>query len=92
MPSTQLSKVEGFGFQDPGAVVKHSLAFFIESFLSTALLGWEGLAFSAALGGSTELAQYFIPTRVYDFWDLIANTFGSLIGAYAYMALKKLRE
>jgi len=75
-------------FQDPGASVRHFLMFSIEGALS-AVMGWEGLAFSTILGGLTELFQYFIPWRTYDTSDLMANVIGAVFGFYAARALVK---
>jgi len=77
-------------FPDPGASARHFLLFFGEGALSALALGWDGLAFSVAFGGCSELIQYFIPWRTYDVHDLTANFIGSLVGFYFTLKTKSI--
>ena len=77
-------------FSDPGASARHFLLFFGEGALSALALGWDGLAFSVAFGGFSELLQYFIPWRTYDFRDLTANLMGSVVGFYLILKTKSV--
>ena len=74
---------------DPQASFRHFLLFSVYSFLSTTLYEWDGLLFSVLLGGGTELVQWFVPWRTFDVGDLLANSLGSLLGAY--LTFKLLR-
>lgn len=44
------------------------------------IIFWKVLIGAFFFGGITELAQYFIPLRQADWWDLVMNISGTLLG------------
>ena len=50
---------------------------------------WAGLV-ALAYGCADELTQYFIPGRMCDFWDLVADGAGIIIGLSCYVVLREL--
>ncbi len=90
-PSSAMTLEKTTDFGDPGGRVRHLALFLVEGYLSSSSFGKVGLYLSLTLGGATEGAQYFIPWRSCDPFDLAADFAGSLLGFLFYL-LKTSRK
>ena len=80
-----------------GTSINHTLAFLYLSMLS--LISYmrdkrlnQNIIFLISLSIILELSHYFIPNRSFEFLDLFANLFGTLIAIFTIMFFKKYKR
>ena len=80
-----------------GTSINHTLAFLYLSMLS--LISYmrdrrlnQNIIFLISLSIILELSHYFIPNRSFEFLDLFANLFGTLIAIFVIIYLKKRKK
>tara|TARA_A100001011_G_C13986617_1_gene705522 strand:- start:366 stop:764 length:399 start_codon:yes stop_codon:yes gene_type:complete len=80
-----------------GTSINHALAFLYLSMLS--LISYmrdkrlnQNIIFLISLSIILELSHYFIPNRSFEFLDLFANLFGTLIAIFTIMFFKKYKR
>tara|TARA_B100001564_G_C20136589_1_gene444689 strand:- start:67 stop:468 length:402 start_codon:yes stop_codon:yes gene_type:complete len=80
-----------------GTSINHALAFLYLSMLS--LISYmrdkrlnQNIIFLISLSIILELSHYFIPNRSFEFLDLFANLFGTLIAIFVIIYLKKRKK
>lgn len=96
-PGNNFPEVNVFDLQDKFI---HFICFAILSYLWCGVgvdrskhLGFNGrlifnfLIFGVAAGIILECLQYFIPFRTFDYWDMIINEIGGIVGLLAYFKI-----
>ena len=53
---------------------------------------WKGVLYLLGYAFFIEFSQYFTPNRCAEWWDIVADGIGIVLGLFLYAAYKKLEE